>query len=145
MKRRITLCLFSLCLLVYSCDDSSAGSSIFSSTPREKTADEIRAELKQKEQQEFYKYIAAKSSMRKNLIGETVLEGTISNLAALSSFKDIVFEITFISKTGTEIDIQNHIVHELIGPQKLIRFKIKTITSKAATDFSFRLIGATPI
>lgn len=142
-KPRIILAAIALIVVICSCQ-SSSGSSNFS-FGTEKTAEEIKAELKQKEQQEFYKYIHAKASMRKNIIGETVLEGTISNAATLTSFKDVVLEVTFISKTGTEIETQNQTVYEIVKPGGLVPFKIKTIASKAAKDFSFSIANATPI
>ncbi len=66
-------------------------------------------------------------------------------LSTTSSFKDFVIEFTFMSKTGTAIDVQNHTVYEVLDPQKSVSFKIKTIASKDAKSFSFKIIGATPI
>ena len=145
MKKPLTIFAAIATIVIISSCQSSSGSNSDFNFGKEKTAEEIRAELKQKEQQEFSKYINAKASMRRNIIGETVLEGSIANLATLSSFKDVVLEFTFISKTGTEIETQTHTVYEIIDPNKLINFKIKTVASKAAVNFSFRLINATPI
>ncbi len=142
-KPLLILASFAVVVVISSCQSSSGNSSF--SFGKEKTAEEIRAELKQKEQQEFNKYVDAKASMRRNIIGETVLEGTILNSATMASFKDIVLEFTFISKTGTEIETQTHTVYEIVYPNKLVNFKIKTVASKAAANFSFKLINATPI
>ena len=143
MKKLTILCLFGLSLYLISCQ-SNPNSSY--QPLGEKTDIELRQELKQKEQQEFFKYLKVDYiKPRKNFFGETVVEGTISNNADLSSFKDIVLEITYMSKTQTALNVQNCTVYELLTSKKTVPFKYKTYAPKATEECSVRVINATPI
>jgi len=131
-----------LCLWLYISSCQSNSSLQFANG---KSENELRQELKQKEQQDFGKYITGNYQTRKNIIGEQIVEGTLTNTADLSTFKDVVLEVTFLSKTQTPLNVQNHIVYELLTPKKSVAFKIKTIAPSATQGCSMRIINATPV
>jgi hypothetical protein len=133
--------------ILFSCNSNSSNSSDTTETPKEKTADELRQELKQKEQQEPSKYLKTQAGMRRNLIDETVVEGTISNSSTSATFKDPVLEIVFLSKTNTQLSVQRKQVFELLSPGNSVKFKIKTFTSKDVQkcDSSPKIISATAV
>ena len=78
-------------------------------------------------------YVKTKVNWRKNLVGETVLEGTLTNTATVASFKDPVVLITWLSKTNTVLATSRYPLYEYIGAKKTISYKMKV---KAPSKYS---------
>lgn len=127
-------------------DKNASGSSEsdpFNPTIREKTPEELRAELKLKEETHPEQYIIANITTRENWIGETVIEGSVNNTATVAVFKDVVIEMSFISKTGSIIGIKNFTVYEIINPQQNVGIKkIKIFAPGETKSFSVRVVSA---
>ena len=70
-------------------------------------------------------YVKTKINWRKNLVGETVLEGTLTNTAVSASFKDPVVLITWLSKTNTTLATSRYPFYEYLGAKKTISYKLK--------------------
>ena len=115
MKRLIFLSVV-LTLILVACNNSQN---------RIKTPDELRQELLVREQSTPSQYLKDNGTWRKNLIGATVLEGTISNSATLANFKDIVLKVGWLSKTNTVIKTEEYIIYENVGAGQSIPYKIK--------------------
>jgi len=81
--------------------------------------------IKEKEMNDPAAYIKAKTSWHKNLIGETVLTGSLLNTSALTSFKNPVLLVTWISKTNTVIGTSRYPIYEMLKPKKSIQYKLK--------------------
>lgn len=111
----------------------------------EKSPEELRQELLLTEQQSPTSYLQSQATMRENLIGETVLEGTISNSSTLANFKDIVLNVTWLSKTDTELKTDQFSVYEFIEAGKSVSFKIKTYAPSATDRVKIEVFSATPV
>jgi hypothetical protein len=111
----------------------------------QKTEEELKEELRRKELEQFTQYLTVNATMRENLFGEKVIEGTISSTSTVAVFKDIVVEITFMSKTETSLNVQKQVLYEVISPNTKIPFKIKMSAPKATEKFLARVVSATPI
>jgi hypothetical protein len=111
---------------------------------REKSPDELRAELAEKERNTPTEYLKGKMGMRSNLIGEKILEGTVANNATIATFKDVVLKVSFLSKTNSLIGTKEFTFYEVLAPKDTKVFKFKTFTPKEVKDFSVEIIGATP-
>jgi hypothetical protein len=90
-----------------------------------KTTAEIKEERRKKEIASPANYIKTKIKWRKNLVGETVLDGTLTNMATLADFKDPVITISWLSKTNTILATTNHPLYEYLGAKKTIPYKLK--------------------
>jgi hypothetical protein len=113
---------------------------------KEKTPEELRLELVQKERQNPSEYIEGKLRMRVNILGETVFEGTINNTASVAVFKDIKIRFNFLSKTKTILAKEDFVIYELLNPQQSIQIKkIKTYAPNNTENFSFSIVDATPV
>lgn len=105
-----------------------------SSATREKTPEELRQELEIMEKENPLKYLKASLTRRKNLLGENVFEGTISNNASTATFKDITVNVVYLSKTRSVIGYHDFIVYETIGPKQTVEIKKAKFFPPSDTD-----------
>ncbi|HKO82456.1 MAG TPA: DUF4339 domain-containing protein [Chitinophagaceae bacterium] len=90
-----------------------------------KTPAQLKEERRKKEIASPAAYIKTKINWRKNLVGETVLEGTLTNMATWANFKDPVVSVTWLSKTNTALATSRYPVYEYLGAKKTISYKLK--------------------
>ncbi len=95
------------------------------SSKAEKVQTEIKKKNKPKEAEKPTTSIKAKISWRKNLIGETVLTGTLNNTASNTNFKDPVILVTWLSKTNTILGETSYPLNEYIEAGKSVSYKLK--------------------
>jgi len=110
-----------------------------------KPAEEIKTEVLQTEKQNPVSYISERTSNRQNLLGQTVLEGTLTNAATVANFKDVMLKVDFFSKTNTIIATENVSIYEQINPGQTISYKKKIYVSKDVANVHITVIGATPV
>lgn len=150
--KRIVCFLFISLLVFYSCINSSQ---------RAKTPEELRNELKQKEQQNplnyledinivltpQYKLVKKETLFRSAEYASdgVVLQGQIKNSATLAKFKDLRFKVKFYSKTETIIDEESYVLYEFFEPNSVRNISVKAETPISYEGFSFVIIGATPV
>lgn len=82
--------------------------------------------------------------MRNNLIGQKVPEGTNTNSASIANSKDVVIEVTWLTKPDTELSKENYTVYEFVGADKSISYKIKADAPGATGGFQTNVSTATP-
>ncbi len=104
-----------------------------SGSQRSKTPQELKNELADKEHEDPSTYLDVTATFRKNLIGETVLEGTIKNNATAAAFKDIVLQAEFLAPSGTVLSKKKFTKYEVLGPGYDVTFKFKTEAPKETT------------
>ncbi len=110
-----------------------------------KTPEQLRAELAEQERRNPAQYLTDETTMRSNLIGEKVIEGTITNTASIATFKDITLQVDFHSKTETVISSKRFTVYEVLAPKQSTGFKFKTFAPSGTDGFSASIIDATAI
>lgn len=121
------------------------GSSDYGMPQREKTPEELKAELASKERNNPGEYLSVKGKYRKNLIGETVMEGVITNNATAAVFKDIKIVAEYLAPSETALGKEIFTKYEIIGPGKQVSFKFKTFAPKQTETLSLGIAGATPV
>jgi len=110
----------------------------------QKSPAELRSELLQKEKQSPEVYISNHITWRKNLVGETVLEGTLSNAAKIAVFKNIVLEVQWLSKTNEVMETKQFlIVHEFVGAGNSIKYKLKSSGPSKFGNVKVSVVSAT--
>lgn len=92
--------------------------------------------LAEKEKNNPAKFLKVDNRDRKNLIGQTVVIGHLTNTATVCIYKDVDLRISYFSKTGVKLDEAIETVYETIAPGKSIKFKTKAFTPKG-TDSVF--------
>ena len=75
-----------------------------------------------------------------------VLEGTISNSATLANFKDVKINITWLSKTNSELESKEYTIYELVSAKGSATFKLKELFyPKETKGVSMKILGATSV
>lgn len=148
MKKLLSaITIIATLFIIFSCHSASSANDYteVSGTVTEKTAEEIKAELAQKERQSPLEYLKATGKFRENLIGEIVLEGRIDNTATIAGFKDIVIEANFLAASGTVLGTKEFTRYELLGPGFGVTFKFKAFAPDQTKSVAVRVINAMPV
>jgi len=88
--------------------------------------EQTKETLEQTEKKNPLRFLSVEGSDKKNLIGQTVIRGTITNKATVARFKDIDVELSFFSKTGALLQKDHEVIYETIAPGNSTNFKTKT-------------------
>ena len=100
------------------------------------TYEKVKETLADKEKNNPTKFLFVSNHDRKNLIGQTVVIGTISNKATVCWYKDVELRLSFFSKTGVKLDEGLETVYENIGPGQNIKFKTRYFAPKGTDSVS---------
>jgi hypothetical protein len=95
-----------------------------------KTYEQVKETLADKEKKNPARFLTVNSRHRGNLIGQTVVIGTLTNNATVSWYKDVELHLSFYSKTGVKLDEGIETVYEEIPPGKTVKFKTKYFSPK---------------
>ncbi|GAB3730729.1 hypothetical protein GCM10027594_12740 [Hymenobacter agri] len=112
---------------------------------RPKTAEELRAELLQREESAPTEFLQVNGTHHRNLIDQLVLEGDITSQATLARFKDPVLSVTWYSQTETELSTHEYPIYEIVQPQGTTHYKLKTNAPSEVATVSIGISDATPI
>jgi hypothetical protein len=123
MKR--VLLAFALIVVLFSCKNDKKEKK-FDAESYEK----VKETLAEKEKNNPARFLVVNNHDRKNLIGQTVVIGTLSNQATVCWYKDVELKLSFFSKTGVKLDEGLETVYENIGPGKTVKFKTKYFAPK---------------
>jgi hypothetical protein len=93
---------------------------------REKTPEELRAELKIKEKSNPLDYLSISYSLDFNIFsGNDIINGSISNNATLATFKDAVIDVFFKTETNSTIKKEEYTIYKYFKPNQSTSFKLK--------------------
>lgn len=98
--------------------------------------------LQQTEQKSPVNFLIIEGENKKNIIGQTVIKGEITNNAKIVSFKDVEIKLSFFSKTGALLEEDREVVYETIKPGNSKKFKSKYYTPKGTDSVKFKIITA---
>ena len=125
-------------LVLFSCNESG-------SKKAEKEKDSYQAtkeNLLEKETKDPPKFLTVSGHDRRNLLGQTVVKGTITNKATVASYKDVDVKLDFYSKTGTLLETDKETVYEIIGPGQSKNFKTKYFAPKGTDSVALFVTAA---
>ena len=98
--------------------------------------------LEQVEQKNPGRFLEIRVKDKKNLIGQTVVQGIVSNKAKVVTYKDINLKLSYFSKTGTMVQQDRTVIYDSVAPGKSIKFKTKEFAAKGADSVGVEIIGA---
>ncbi len=104
--------------------------------------EKAKESLEEKEKKNPTVFLKVSSKDKRNLIGQTVIKGTVINAAKICVYKDIELELSFFSKTGVLLEKDNEIVYEMIEPGKSADFKSKYFAPKGTDSVALKIVGA---
>ncbi len=108
-----------------------------------KTYEQVKGTLAEKEKNNPARFLIVNNHDRKNIIGQTVVIGTITNKATVCWYKDVELHLSFYSKTAVKLDEGMETVYENIGPGKTVKFKTKYFAPKGTDSVSVIVTRAT--
>jgi hypothetical protein len=131
-------CIALLCVFIISaCDNSER--SIASEKEKYQQAKQT---LEEKEKKNPANFLLVDSRDKHNLIGQTVVKGTLRNIAKICTYKDVELELSFYSKTGTLLIKTNETVYDKIEPGTSANFKAKEFAPKGSDSVAIKILGA---
>ncbi len=131
------LFLFSSAIL-FSCNPDSA-----KNAQSEKESYEITKEnLLKKEQKNPLNFLIVSGHDKQNILGQTVVKGTISNKATVATFKDVDLKLSFYSKTRALLETDKETIFELLHPGESKNFKTKYFAPKGTDSVALEVTGA---
>jgi hypothetical protein len=135
MKQLLTALLF--CSLIFSCKEEKKEKKF-----NEKTYEENKESLGDKEKNNPARFLIIENRDRKNLIGQTVVIGHITNNATVCTYKDVELKLSFFSKTGVKLDEGMETIYETIPPGEKIKFKTKYFAPKGTDSVAVKVMKA---
>lgn len=88
------------------------------------------------------KFLTITASDRKNLLGQTVVKGTLQSKAKVHTYKDVEIELSFYSKTKALLEQDKEVIYEEINPGSVKKFKTKYFAPKGTDSIALRVVNA---
>lgn len=126
-----------VCLFITSCKDDKKEKKF-----NEKTYEENKESLGDKEKNNPARFLIVDNRDRKNLIGQTVVIGHLTNNATVCTYKDVEIKLSFFSKTGVKLDEGIETIYETIPPGEKIKFKTKYFSPKGTDSVAIQILKA---
>lgn len=104
--------------------------------------EQARQSLLQKEQKNPKMFLTATANDKKNLIGQTVVKGKMSNNATIAVYKDVEIKLEFYSKTKTLLESENETIFLELKPGQTESFKTKYFAPKGTDSVAVSVINA---
>ena len=104
--------------------------------------EQTKETLEETEKKNPKRFLAVSGHDKRNLIRQTVINGTISNSAKVVSYKDVDVELTFFSKTGALLEKDHEVIYETIKPGNSANFKTKYFAPKGTDSVGLKILGA---
>lgn len=140
--KKTSLFIFVAVLALSSC--SNVGSS--GSTSVQKSPEELKMDLKILEQNAPTDYLTADGTYRESFWGNKLkISCTIKNQATLATFKDAVVQVTYYSKTKTELRSKEYSIYEMFPPNSSKTIDLKIDNYKNVNSIGWDVISATAV
>jgi ABC-type Fe3+-hydroxamate transport system substrate-binding protein len=104
--------------------------------------EQTKESMEQTEKKNPKRFLMVEGHDKRNLLGQTVIKGTITNKATVAKFKDVDVELTFFSKTGVLLEKDHEVVYETIAPGSSTNFKTKYFAPKGTDSVAMKIVGA---
>lgn len=137
MKKIPSLIIITIILVISGCNSSEQ--KIANDKEEYQKAQET---ILEKETKYPVNFLRVSSKEKHNLLGQTVIKGTISSIAKVCVYSDIAIELSFFSKTGKLLEKDNETIYETIDPGVSVDFKTKYFAPKATDSVAIKVISA---
>ncbi len=104
--------------------------------------EETKENLAETEKKNPVRFLSVYGQDKKNLVGQTVVKGTLTNKATINAYKDVQVELSFYSKTGALLEKDVETIFETIRPGKNADFKTKYFAPKGTDSVALKVLGA---
>lgn len=135
--KKITALLFFTSILLISCKSKAK-----TEAAEKESYEKAKESLEEKEKKNPVAFLKVTSKDKRNLIGQTVIRGTVNNNARVCVYKDVELELSFFSKTGVLLEKDSETLYEVIDPGKSADFKSKYFAPKGTDSVGIRVLNA---
>lgn len=104
--------------------------------------EQTKETLQETEKKNPIRFLVVSGHDKRNIIGQTVIKGTLTNNAKVVSYKDVNLELTFYSKTGALLEKDHEVVYETIAPGASTNFKTKYFAPKGTDSVAMKVVSA---
>ncbi len=130
--RKISFFIIPIAMALLSCNNNDS-----KKAANEKESYEATKEnLQEKEIKNPQNFLSVSGHDRHNILGQTVVKGTVTNKATVATYKDVDVKLDFYSKTGTLLETDKETVYEIISPGQSKNFKTKYFAPKGTDSVS---------
>lgn len=103
---------------------------------------QTKESLLKKEEKNPASFIIVKGNSKKNIVGQTVVKGTLVNKASVATFKDVDIKLTFYSKTKALLETDRETIYQILNPGESQNFKTKYFAPKGTDSVGLQVLGA---
>ena len=104
--------------------------------------EQTKETLEQAEKKNPARFLTVTGKDKRNLLGQTVVKGTLNNKATIASYKDVEIQLSFYSKTGALLEEDKETIFETVAPGRSADFKTKYFAPKGTDSVVLKVIGA---
>lgn len=104
--------------------------------------EQTRESLESIEKKNPVRFLSVSGNSHRNILGQTVVKGTIRNKASVVTYKDIDVKLSFYSKTGALLEEDHEVVYESVAPGKEEDFKSKYFAPKGTDSVALKIVSA---
>jgi hypothetical protein len=104
--------------------------------------EQTKENLEETEKKNPTRFLTVTGHDKRNLLGQTVVKGTLSNTGKVATFKDVEIRLSFYSKTGSLLEEDPETIFESIAPGKSTDFKTKYFAPKGTDSVALKVMGA---
>jgi hypothetical protein len=138
MKKYFSLVIF-VSVLLFACNEND------SSKDKKESYEVTKKELLSKEQKDPTAFITISGYNKKNIVGQTVVRGTLTNKASVAVFKDIDIRLSFFSKTKALLETDKETIFDILEPGESKDFKTKYFAPKGTDSVGLQVLAAKAI
>lgn len=109
---------------------------------KKQTYEASKKTIEEIERESPLKFLSVVGKDKKNIIGQTVVNGTIINKATAIAYKNFSIRVSFYSKTGTLLEEDEETIMEQVGPGDEIEFKSKFFAPKDSEEVKLKVVSA---
>lgn len=95
-----------------------------------------------KEVKEPAMFLTVNGSSKKNIIGQTIVKGTLTNKASIATYKDVDIKLSFFSRTKTLLETDKETIYLILDPGESRGFKTKYFAPKGTDSVALQVLGA---
>ncbi|MEO7962006.1 MAG: hypothetical protein ABIR19_10695 [Ginsengibacter sp.] len=130
--------VFLTLLLINSCSESDTEKSAAEHQSYQTT----KKQLLEKEEKNPVLFLKVRSQAKKNLVGQTVIKGMLTNTASVAAYKDVEVKLYFYSKTKALLESDKETIFEILHPGISRNFKTKYFAPKGTDSVFMEVLGA---
>lgn len=132
--------IFAFLMIVFSCNSNDTKAKVENAN-----YEMNKSALFKKEAKDPAMFLRVSGDSRKNIVGQTVVKGTITNNATVAIYKDVDLKLSFFSRTKALLETDKETIYVIVDPGESRGFKTKYFAPKGTDSVALQVLGANVI